>query len=36
VNSYGNTWTHLRLSGTNVEGWVYDVYLDDFGATHLC
>jgi hypothetical protein len=36
VNSYGNTWTHLRLSGTNLEGWVYDVYLDDFGATHLC
>jgi hypothetical protein len=31
-----NTWTHLRISGTTLEGWVWDAHLDDGGATSQC
>jgi hypothetical protein len=31
-----NTWTHLRLSGSTLEGWVWDAHLDDGGAAAQC
>jgi hypothetical protein len=36
ANSYGHTWTNVRIDGTNVNGWVYDAYLDDGGSTVAC
>ncbi len=36
VNSYGNTWTHVRIDGTNVNGWVYDAYLSNGGSVVAC
>jgi hypothetical protein len=37
VNPYsGNTWTHLRIAGTSVDGWISDDNLDDHGATQPC
>jgi hypothetical protein len=36
VNSYGNTWTNVRIDGTNVNGWVYDAYLSNGGSTVPC
>lgn len=36
VNSYGHTWTHVRVDGTQAYGWVYDAYLDDGGSTVPC
>jgi hypothetical protein len=35
-NSAGNTWTHLRLGGTQIQGWVWDEYLTDRGSDNLC
>jgi hypothetical protein len=35
-NSAGNTWTHLRLGGTQIQGWVWDEYLKDRGSDNLC
>jgi|GEM_PF-1335840 len=36
-NSYGNTWTHLNLDGyPNVNGWVWDNYLNDGGSLVPC
>ncbi len=36
TNAYGNTWTHLRIAGTNIEGWVSDADLDDGGSFYHC
>ncbi|HEX8766998.1 MAG TPA: hypothetical protein VF714_01435 [Jatrophihabitans sp.] len=36
VNSAGNTWTNLRIDGTNISGWVYDGNLDDGGSLYHC
>ncbi|GGZ58549.1 hypothetical protein GCM10010387_60550 [Streptomyces inusitatus] len=36
TNESGNTWTHLRISGTNIQGWVYDGNLNDGGSTKVC
>ena len=37
VNPYsGNTWTHLRIAGTSVDGWISDDNLDDHGSTKPC
>ncbi|WP_051264885.1 SH3 domain-containing protein [Nakamurella lactea] len=30
------SWTHVRIAGTNRQGWVSDYYLNDHGATHHC
>ncbi|MCX4554005.1 SH3 domain-containing protein [Streptomyces sp. NBC_01387] len=35
-NSAGNTWTHARIEGTEISGWIYDGNLDDGGATKPC
>ncbi|MET7670957.1 hypothetical protein [Micromonospora luteifusca] len=35
-NSYGNTWTHVRIAGTNISGWVWDNILDDLGSNVQC
>jgi hypothetical protein len=36
TNSAGNTWTHLRIDGTQVSGWVWDDNLDDGGSFVHC
>ncbi|MEV0097376.1 SH3 domain-containing protein [Streptomyces sp. NPDC050738] len=36
VNSAGNTWTHARIDGTQINGWIYDGNLNDNGATKPC
>ncbi|MFJ8085420.1 SH3 domain-containing protein [Streptomyces sp. NPDC096205] len=36
VNEYGNTWTHVRVAGTSVSGWVWDDGLDDGGSLEPC
>ncbi|HEV2886974.1 MAG TPA: hypothetical protein VGX49_08710 [Jatrophihabitans sp.] len=36
VNSAGNTWTNVRIDGTNIDGWVWDSYLDDGGSFYHC
>jgi len=36
TNSYGNTWTHVRMDGSNINGWVYDPYLSNGGSTVPC
>ncbi|MGW7411237.1 SH3 domain-containing protein [Streptomyces sp. NPDC054863] len=33
-NSAGNKWTHIRVDGTNINGWVYNPRLDDGGSVH--
>jgi hypothetical protein len=35
-NSYGNTWTHVRIDGTDWKGWVWDEYLNDGGSYYPC
>ncbi|MEV4867733.1 SH3 domain-containing protein [Streptomyces syringium] len=32
TNSAGNKWTHVRIGGTEVNGWVYNARLDDGGS----
>ncbi|MDQ1015172.1 SH3 domain-containing protein [Streptomyces afghaniensis] len=32
TNSSGNKWTHVRIDGLNVNGWVYNGNLDDGGS----
>ena len=36
TNSAGNTWTHVRIGGYNINGWVYDGNLDDGGSFYHC
>lgn len=36
VNDYGNTWTWIRDANGSSLGWIYDAYLDDYGATVRC
>ena len=36
VNSYGHTWTHVRMDGSDVKGWVYDAYLSNGGSNVPC
>lgn len=32
TNSAGNKWTHVRIDGTEINGWVYNPQLDDGGS----
>ncbi|MER5745253.1 SH3 domain-containing protein [Streptomyces sp. NPDC059913] len=36
VNSAGNTWTHARIDGTQINGWIYDGNLTNSGALKAC
>lgn len=36
INAYGNYWTHIRVDGTNINGWVYNGNLNDLGASTRC
>lgn len=36
VNETGNTWTHARRAGTDIQGWIWDGYLSDGGSTVRC
>ena len=36
VNASGNTYTHLRIAGTSIEGWVGDSYLNNYGSAYRC
>ena len=35
-NSYGNTWTHVRVEGSGTLGWVYDGSLNNGGSVYPC
>lgn len=35
-NSAGNTWTHVRVPGTQIVGWVWDGNLRDGGSVRYC
>ncbi len=35
-NAAGNSWTNVRIIGTNIDGWVYDGNLDDGGSIYHC
>ncbi|MEV1008688.1 SH3 domain-containing protein [Streptomyces sp. NPDC049881] len=36
LNSAGNTWTHVRVKGTDINGWIWDYNLNNGGSTKLC
>ena len=36
TNSYGHTWTNLRMEGYDWSAWVYDAYLSDGGSLYPC
>ena len=36
VNEAGNTWTHVRIAGTQTFGWVKDTHLNDLGSFVRC
>ncbi|GAB3982190.1 hypothetical protein V1634_26790 [Plantactinospora veratri] len=36
LNIYGNRWTHLRVAGTTIDGWVYSGNLNDGGSNNPC
>lgn len=36
LNAAGNEYTHLRIGGTSIEGWVGSNFLDDFGSNYKC
>lgn len=36
LNSNGYTWTNVRVDGTNIDGWVLDSNLADFGSFYQC
>ncbi|MEU6669245.1 SH3 domain-containing protein [Streptomyces sp. NPDC046727] len=36
TNAAGNTWTHARIDGTQVSGWIWDGNLTNGGATEHC
>ncbi|MEU4181025.1 SH3 domain-containing protein [Streptomyces sp. NPDC026589] len=35
-NSAGNNWTHVRVSGTEVNGWIWNGNLNDGGSRKQC
>lgn len=35
-NDYGNSWSHVRIAGTSVEGWISDANLNNGGAFNPC
>ncbi len=35
-NAAGNTWTNVRIDGTNLTGWIYDANLNDNGSIYHC
>ncbi|GAA2399550.1 hypothetical protein Cme02nite_08480 [Catellatospora methionotrophica] len=36
TNESGNTWTHVRIAGTETYGWVFDDHLNDHGSFKRC
>jgi hypothetical protein len=36
TNDYGNTWTWIRDANGSSLGWIWDEYLDDYGASEPC
>ncbi|MEU9608870.1 SH3 domain-containing protein [Streptomyces sp. NPDC017979] len=36
TNGVGNTWTHARIQGTDIQGWIWDGNLRDNGSTKPC
>ena len=36
INDYGHKWTHVRVSGSTIGGWVYNPYLSGGGANTGC
>ncbi|MFI7272879.1 SH3 domain-containing protein [Streptomyces sp. NPDC049879] len=36
INSAGNAWDHVRINGTNINGWIYVGNLDSRGASKRC
>lgn len=35
-NESGNTWSHVRISNTNIQGWIWDDYLTELGSSYQC
>ncbi|MEV1005922.1 SH3 domain-containing protein [Streptomyces sp. NPDC049881] len=35
-NSSGNSWTHVRIKGTQTQGWIWDEHLTFHGSTVGC
>ncbi len=35
-NSYGHTWTSVRMEGYDFSAWVYDAYLNNGGSVYAC
>ncbi|GHG62521.1 SH3 domain-containing protein [Streptomyces griseocarneus] len=33
-NDHGHKWTHVRVDGKDINGWVYNDRLDDGGSKH--
>ncbi|MGW4033134.1 SH3 domain-containing protein [Streptomyces sp. NPDC004838] len=36
MNESGNGWTHVRITGTDITGWVYDGHLNNWGSNVRC
>lgn len=36
TNEYYNTWSFVRIAGTQTYGWVYDGHMDDGGSYQGC
>lgn len=36
VNDYQHWWTHVRVSGSTIQGWIWLGYLDNGGANTRC
>ncbi|MEV6964700.1 hypothetical protein AB0M47_06245 [Hamadaea sp. NPDC051192] len=36
TNSYGNTWTHVKVKGRDLSGWIWDNHLKDNGSPNRC
>jgi hypothetical protein len=36
INSAGHGWTHVRIAGSPVSGWIWNYYLDDGGSNYFC
>ncbi|MGC4808209.1 hypothetical protein [Micromonospora sp. DT233] len=36
TNTAGNSWTHVKVQGQNLSGWIWDNHLKDNGSPYKC